>query len=135
MHLNLILQRKVVGYDSKYAYPFVPQMYQLDLCFIQKKVIWFLEFDTEAICRRMVLVCGTSTCHMAISRDKLFIPGVWGPFWSGMSQHCIVYYLSFNMILPCVQIIISSRCRYSISQPWYQNIGLQKVDRVLLVRC
>lgn len=37
----------------------------------------------EAVCRRMVLVCGTSTCHMAVSRDKLFIPGVWGPFWSG----------------------------------------------------
>lgn len=32
----------------------------------------------------MVLVCGTSTCHMAISQNKLFIPGVWGPYWSGM---------------------------------------------------
>ncbi|KAF7154781.1 hypothetical protein RHSIM_Rhsim01G0007000 [Rhododendron simsii] len=40
--------------------------------------------DEEAICRRMVLVCGTSTCHMAVSRSKLFIPGVWGPFWSAM---------------------------------------------------
>lgn len=40
--------------------------------------------DDDAICRRMVLVCGTSTCHMAVSPDKLFIPGVWGPFWSAM---------------------------------------------------
>ncbi|XP_020226318.1 FGGY carbohydrate kinase domain-containing protein isoform X2 [Cajanus cajan] len=40
--------------------------------------------DEEAICNRMVLVCGTSTCHMAVSRNKLFIPGVWGPFWSAM---------------------------------------------------
>nr|XP_043630602.1 FGGY carbohydrate kinase domain-containing protein-like [Erigeron canadensis] len=40
--------------------------------------------DDDAICRRMVLVCGTSTCHMAISKSKLFIPGVWGPFWSAM---------------------------------------------------
>ncbi|XVF34251.1 hypothetical protein REPUB_Repub18cG0043400 [Reevesia pubescens] len=40
--------------------------------------------DNEAICHRMVLVCGTSTCHMAVSRNKLFIPGVWGPFWSAM---------------------------------------------------
>ncbi|KAL2932543.1 FGGY carbohydrate kinase domain-containing protein [Bienertia sinuspersici] len=39
--------------------------------------------ENEAICRRMVLVCGTSTCHMAVSQSKLFIPGVWGPFWSG----------------------------------------------------
>ncbi|XAR66667.1 Ribulokinase [Bertholletia excelsa] len=42
------------------------------------------EFEKEAICHRMVLVCGTSTCHMAISKSKLFIPGVWGPFWSAM---------------------------------------------------
>lgn len=40
--------------------------------------------DEDAISRRMVLVCGTSTCHMAVSRTKLFIPGVWGPFWSAM---------------------------------------------------
>ncbi|KAK6159118.1 hypothetical protein DH2020_006432 [Rehmannia glutinosa] len=42
------------------------------------------EVDDEAICHRMVLVCGTSTCHMAISKTKFFIPGVWGPFWSAM---------------------------------------------------
>lgn len=42
------------------------------------------ESDKEAICHRMALVCGTSTCHMAVSRSKLFIPGVWGPFWSAM---------------------------------------------------
>lgn len=40
--------------------------------------------DREAICHRMVLVCGTSTCHMAVSFDKVFIPGVWGPYWSGI---------------------------------------------------
>ncbi|KAK3156155.1 hypothetical protein QOZ80_2AG0103550 [Eleusine coracana subsp. coracana] len=40
--------------------------------------------DEESICHRMVLVCGTSTCHMAVSKNKLFIPGVWGPFWSAM---------------------------------------------------
>ncbi|XP_077222375.1 FGGY family of carbohydrate kinase isoform X2 [Tasmannia lanceolata] len=40
--------------------------------------------DEDAICHRMVLVCGTSTCHMAVSHSKVFIPGVWGPFWSAM---------------------------------------------------
>jgi len=42
------------------------------------------EEELEALCHRMVLVCGTSTCHMAISQKKVFIPGVWGPFWSAM---------------------------------------------------
>ena len=47
------------------------------------KLILCSEDDEEAICHRMVLVCGTSTCHMAVSQSKLFIPGVWGPYWSG----------------------------------------------------
>ncbi|KAL6189074.1 hypothetical protein ACLB2K_040464 [Fragaria x ananassa] len=42
------------------------------------------ESDIEALCHRMVLVCGTSTCHMVVSQKKLFIPGVWGPYWSAM---------------------------------------------------
>ncbi|KAF6155040.1 hypothetical protein GIB67_035787, partial [Kingdonia uniflora] len=29
----------------------------------------------EDICHRMVLVCGTSTCHMAVSQNKVLIPG------------------------------------------------------------
>ncbi|KAJ1703534.1 hypothetical protein LUZ63_003313 [Rhynchospora breviuscula] len=40
--------------------------------------------DEDAITNRMVLVCGTSTCHMAVSKSKLLVPGVWGPFWSAM---------------------------------------------------
>lgn len=30
------------------------------------------------------LICGTSTCHMAVSRKPLFVPGVWGPYYSAM---------------------------------------------------
>ena len=49
-------------------------------------IIPVVEIDKEMILNRMALVCGTSTCHMAVSRDKLFIPGVWGPFWSGIIE-------------------------------------------------
>ncbi|XP_048230491.1 FGGY carbohydrate kinase domain-containing protein-like isoform X2 [Ricinus communis] len=44
-----------------------------------------LEHDNKTICHRMALVCGTSTCHMAVSQSKLFIYGVWEPFWSDIS--------------------------------------------------
>ncbi|KAH0450560.1 hypothetical protein IEQ34_021252 [Dendrobium chrysotoxum] len=44
----------------------------------------FQSADKTDISHRLVLVCGTSTCHMAVSKDRLFIPGVWGPFWSAM---------------------------------------------------
>lgn len=34
--------------------------------------------------RRLALIGGTSSCHMAISDEPRFIPGVWGPFYSAM---------------------------------------------------
>ncbi|XP_072219852.1 FGGY carbohydrate kinase domain-containing protein isoform X2 [Leuresthes tenuis] len=33
---------------------------------------------------RMAMICGTSSCHMAISEQPLFVPGVWGPYLSAM---------------------------------------------------
>lgn len=34
--------------------------------------------------RRLALIGGTSTCHMAVSPEPRFIPGVWGPYHSAM---------------------------------------------------
>lgn len=57
----------------------------------------------------MVLVCGTSTCHMAVSRNKLFIPGVWGPFWSGTSINFLSVFCSESLCedleLSCAQTL------------------------------
>ncbi|GLH03762.1 uncharacterized protein GBIM_09616 [Gryllus bimaculatus] len=33
---------------------------------------------------RLGLICGTSTCHMAISKNPHFVQGVWGPYYSAM---------------------------------------------------
>jgi FGGY-family pentulose kinase len=33
---------------------------------------------------RVALIGGTSTCHMAVSADPRFVPGVWGPYFSAM---------------------------------------------------
>ena len=38
----------------------------------------------EILETRIALISGTSTCHMAVSRDPLFIPGIWGPYYSAM---------------------------------------------------
>ncbi|XP_028833177.1 FGGY carbohydrate kinase domain-containing protein [Denticeps clupeoides] len=40
--------------------------------------------EGQPIASRMALICGTSSCHMAISRQALFVPGVWGPYQSAM---------------------------------------------------
>lgn len=34
--------------------------------------------------RRLALICGTSSCHMAVSPELRFIKGIWGPYWSAM---------------------------------------------------
>jgi FGGY-family pentulose kinase len=34
--------------------------------------------------RRLALICGTSSCHMAVSREPRYVPGVWGPYYSAM---------------------------------------------------
>lgn len=38
----------------------------------------------ETLDRRVALIGGTSTCHMAVSREANFVPGVWGPYYSAM---------------------------------------------------
>ncbi|PRY22168.1 FGGY-family pentulose kinase [Aliiruegeria haliotis] len=38
--------------------------------------------DVAALSERMAVIAGTSTCHIALSSDPVFVPGVWGPYYS-----------------------------------------------------
>lgn len=40
--------------------------------------------DAAALESRLALIGGTSSCHMAVSREMRFVPGVWGPYRSAM---------------------------------------------------
>uniref|UniRef100_A0A1I8IL92 FGGY carbohydrate kinase domain-containing protein n=1 Tax=Macrostomum lignano TaxID=282301 RepID=A0A1I8IL92_9PLAT len=40
--------------------------------------------DDLPIHRRMALIAGTSSCHLALSRKKELVPGAWGPYLSVM---------------------------------------------------
>ena len=40
--------------------------------------------DDATLNRRVALVGGTSSCHMAVSDGPRFVPGVWGPYYSAM---------------------------------------------------
>lgn len=40
--------------------------------------------DEGDLDRRLALVAGTSSCHMALSPAPRFVAGVWGPYWSAM---------------------------------------------------
>ncbi|XP_061694414.1 FGGY carbohydrate kinase domain-containing protein isoform X2 [Syngnathoides biaculeatus] len=43
-----------------------------------------LPCEGHPITSRMAMICGTSSCHMAMSERPLFVPGVWGPCLSAM---------------------------------------------------
>lgn len=32
--------------------------------------------------QRMAVIAGTSTCHIAVNKEPVFVPGVWGPYYS-----------------------------------------------------
>jgi FGGY-family pentulose kinase len=48
--------------------------------------IWEGEESTPlaALESALALIGGTSNCHMAVSREAKFVPGVWGPYYSAM---------------------------------------------------
>jgi FGGY-family pentulose kinase len=43
-----------------------------------------LEGEAVSFDRRLALIGGTSSCHMAVSAEPRFIDGVWGPYYSAM---------------------------------------------------
>ncbi|XP_015275156.1 PREDICTED: FGGY carbohydrate kinase domain-containing protein [Gekko japonicus] len=43
-----------------------------------------LPCENQPITSRIAVICGTSSCHMGISESPLFVPGVWGPYYSAM---------------------------------------------------
>jgi D-ribulokinase len=40
--------------------------------------------DPVEVCRRLAYIMGTSACIMATTQEPRFVPGVWGPYYSGM---------------------------------------------------
>ncbi|MGR3804190.1 FGGY-family carbohydrate kinase [Marinibacterium profundimaris] len=38
----------------------------------------------DPISARLAVIAGTSTCHIAVSGDPVFVPGVWGPYYGVM---------------------------------------------------
>lgn len=35
---------------------------------------------------RLAVIAGTSTCHIALTRDPVFVPGIWGPYFGAVTD-------------------------------------------------
>ncbi|MDV7143943.1 FGGY-family carbohydrate kinase [Tropicimonas sp. TH_r6] len=40
-----------------------------------------MELGEADITARLAMIAGTSTCHIGLTRDPVFVPGVWGPYF------------------------------------------------------
>ncbi|WP_116599800.1 FGGY-family carbohydrate kinase [Primorskyibacter marinus] len=40
-----------------------------------------MELGDDNITQRLAMIAGTSTCHIGLTRDPVFVPGVWGPYY------------------------------------------------------
>ncbi|KAI8060432.1 hypothetical protein BC940DRAFT_263770 [Gongronella butleri] len=40
--------------------------------------------DEAALANRLAIICGTSSCHIAMSPHPIFVDGVWGPYQSAL---------------------------------------------------
>lgn len=36
---------------------------------------------------RLAVIAGTSTCHIALTKDPVFVPGIWGPYFGVVTDH------------------------------------------------
>ena len=41
-----------------------------------------VERDDAPLSNRLAVIAGTSTCHIAVTAEPVFVPGVWGPYFS-----------------------------------------------------
>lgn len=43
------------------------------------------EIAGDSLDRRIAMIAGTSSCHMALSHEPRFVPGVWGPYFGAVA--------------------------------------------------
>lgn len=68
-----------------------------------------LQTDFET---RLGLICGTSTCHMAVSHQPVFVPGIWGPYWSAMVPGMWLNEGGQSATGKLIDHVIESHCAY-----------------------
>ncbi|XP_073645257.1 FGGY carbohydrate kinase domain-containing protein isoform X1 [Tursiops truncatus] len=90
-----------------------------------------LACEGQPVTSRLAIICGTSSCHMGISKNPIFVPGVWGPYFSAMvpgfwlneggqsvTGKLIDHMVQGHAAFPELQAKATARCYEDESRPW-----------------
>jgi FGGY-family pentulose kinase len=78
----------------------------------------------EVLEARLALIGGTSSCHMAVSRQARFVPGVWGPYYSAMIPGMWLTEGGQSATGALVDHVIFTHARYADAQKEAENSGM-----------
>lgn len=93
--------------------------------------------DASQACGRLAIVAGTSTCHLAMSKNQVFVHGIWGPyqsvlvpnFWMAEGGQSATGELSRHVIEthPACNQALSKARLLNLSAYGYPNLHLEEM--------
>ena len=89
------------------------------------------------VCRRLAYIMGTSACIMATTSEPCFVPGVWGPYYSGMVPGFWLNEGGQSAAGAAIDHLIRSHPAYSEAVTTAHSVGmeiLEFLERRIVVR-
>jgi FGGY-family pentulose kinase len=84
--------------------------------------------SAEVLNRRIAMIAGTSSCHMAVSQEPRFIPGVWGPYYSAMIPNYWLTEAGQSATGAVLDHVIYSHCAYPAAKKEADSQGISIFD-------
>ncbi|KAJ5374075.1 hypothetical protein N7517_006081 [Penicillium concentricum] len=84
--------------------------------------------DREHVSHRLALVAGTSTCHLAMTNNELFVPGIWGPYRDVLFSGAYVVEGGQSATGELIRHVVESHPAYSTVATEAKNAGISIYD-------
>lgn len=82
----------------------------------------------QHLSRRLALVAGTSTCHLAMAYEELFVPGVWGPYRDVLFPGAYMAEGGQSATGELIRHVVESHPAYSTAQKEATKAGIHVYD-------
>lgn len=80
------------------------------------------------IVNRLALVAGTSTCHLAMSHNPVFVPGIWGPYRDVILPQAFLAEGGQSATGELIRNVVESHPAYSVTKQAADQEGLSVYD-------